>query len=211
MTKSFYVRTLVLVAMLLATRQLMAGRVSVETPLPVPLAAFPLELDGWRGIDGPAFSPEIVRTLGADEYVNRVYHDAGGATVGLYVAYYATQRHGDAIHSPQHCLPGTGWEPVSRRRVTVDTGSEQFPVNRYVVQKRAQRQLVLYWFQGRGRSIANEFANRFHLLSDALFRGRTDGALVRLIAPIDGPEQLADAVAVRFVHAVHPRVSRWLP
>jgi EpsI family protein len=211
MSGSLYARTFVLVLALLATRQVIAGRSSVERPLSAPLAALPLELERWRGADAPAFAPEIERTLGADEYINRVYRDPDGAAVALYVAFYATQRHGDAIHSAQQCLPGTGWEPVSRSRVAVKAASERFSVNRYIVQKRSQRQLVMYWFQGRGRSVASEYANKFHLLADGLLHRRTDGALVRVIAPITGSEHVADAAALRFLHAVHPHLARWLP
>jgi EpsI family protein len=211
MSGSLYARTFVLVVALLATRQVIAGRSPMERPLQAPLAAFPLEVATWRGTDAPAFAPEIERTLGADEYINRVYWDGGETAVALYVAYYATQRQGDAIHSPQHCLPGTGWEPVSRSRVAVTAASERFLANRYIVQKRSQRQLVMYWFQGRGRSVASEYANKFHLLSDGLLQRHTNGALVRVIAPIASTEHLADAAALRFVQAVHPHLARWLP
>jgi EpsI family protein len=211
MSGSVYARTFVLVAALLATRQIIAGRSPVETPLQAPLAAFPLDVEAWRGTEAPAFSPEIERTLDADEYIHRLYWDGGETAVALYVAYYATQRHGDAIHSPQHCLPGTGWEPVSRSRVTVEATSGRFSVNRYIVQRRAQRQLVMYWFQGRGRSVASEYVNKFHLLADGLLQRRTDGALVRVIAPVTGAEHLADAAALRFVQTIHPQLGRWLP
>jgi EpsI family protein len=211
MSHSLLARTLVLVALLLSARQVVAGLDAVETPLHAPLAAFPLEIDGWRGFEGPEFAPEVVRTLGADEYVNRVYADQHERAAGLYIAYYTAQRHGDAIHSPQHCLPGTGWEPISRARVAIDAGTRGLTVNRYVVQKRSQRQLVLYWFEGRGRSVASEYANKLYLLSDSLTRGRTHGALVRVLTPIRGDERAADATAARFVRGLHPHLLRWLP
>src|ERR671932_152695 len=58
------------------------------------------------------FDEETERVLAADRYVNRTYA-AAGAPVGLYVAYYARQRPTVSIHSPLHCLPGTGWEPLA--------------------------------------------------------------------------------------------------
>ena len=52
--------------------------------------------------------------LGVDDYLSRAYYRADGAVVGLYMGYYGSQRQGDTIHSPLNCLPGAGWEPVSR-------------------------------------------------------------------------------------------------
>ena len=34
--------------------------------------------------------------------------------INLYIAYFPTQKAGDTIHSPNHCLPGAGWVPTSR-------------------------------------------------------------------------------------------------
>lgn len=205
------VRLLVVVALLCGARLVMADREPSATPLPQPLAAIPFQLAEWSGGDGPPFDAETLKVLGADEYLNRIYaHPAHGA-VGLYIGYYGAQREGTAIHSPQNCLPGSGWVPVSHARTTLQVADGQFPVNRYVVEKRGERQLVLYWFDGRGRRVASEYVNKAYLLHDALRRGRTDGALVRIITPIADREASADAAAQAFVRALAPPLTRWLP
>ena len=51
-------------------------------------------------------------------------------------------------------------------------------------QKGVERQAVLYWYQGRGRVVANEYANKLWLMLDAARLRRTNGALVRLITPV---------------------------
>ena len=35
-------------------------------------------------------------------------HEAEG--VDLFMSYYGTQTNGSAIHSPEVCIPGAGWE-----------------------------------------------------------------------------------------------------
>jgi EpsI family protein len=182
-----------------------------EVPLRTPLSAFPLRIDDWRGFDGPAIEPEVARVLRADDYVNRVYRDRAGAPVGLWVAFYASQRQGDAIHSPLNCLPGTGWTPLDHTRPVLTIDDRPLRVNRYLVQKRGDRQVVLYWYQGRGRVIASEYANKAFLLLDAFRHRRTDGALVRVTAPVLGDERGADRTAIDFVAALHPQLTRWLP
>ena len=182
-----------------------------DVPLDTPLSAFPLRLDAWRGVEGRPIEPEIARVLRADDYVNRVYQRDADAVVGLWIAFYASQRQGDAIHSPLNCLPGTGWTPLEHTRPVLKVGGDSFPVNRYLVQKRGERQVVLYWYQGRGRVVASEYANKAFLLADAFRHRRTDGALVRVTAPVLRDERLADRVAVDFVAALHPQLARWLP
>jgi EpsI family protein len=209
-TTTMRARLLVVVVLLCGARLVISGREPTATPLPEPLAGLPLQLDQWDGHDAAAFDAETLKILGADEYLNRIYRHDALAPVGLYIGYYAAQREGTAIHSPQNCLPGSGWVPISHSRMTVQAAEQQFPVNRYVVEKRGERQLVLYWFDGRGRRVASEYVNKAYLLHDALRRGRTDGALVRIITPIDEHEGAADAAAQAFVRALVPQLTRWL-
>ena len=204
-------RLFVVVALLCGARLVMAGREPSVTPLPEPLSGIPLQLDEWIGDDAAPFDAETLKILGADEYINRIYQHRVNAPVGLYIGYYGAQREGTAIHSPQNCLPGSGWVPVSHARTTLQVAGGQFPANRYVVEKRGERQLVLYWFDGRGRRVASEYVNKAYLLHDALRRGRTDGALVRIITPIGGAEASADDTAQAFVRALVPQLTRWLP
>ena len=100
------------------------------------------------------------RPAWVDDYVNRVYVEASGAPVGVYIGYYASQRQGDTMHSPQNCLPGAGWRPIETGYQDLPTGSASSRVNRYVIQKGLDRQVVLYWYQGRGRVVANEYINK---------------------------------------------------
>ena len=211
MTRHVRTRLIVVALVLLAGRLVTGERQPHSTPLLQPLSAFPFDVDGWRGRQGAEFDPETIKVLGADEYLNRVYEHAAGTAVSFYVGYYGSQQQGDAIHSPQNCLPGSGWVPLSRSRATLSVGGRDVPVNRYIIEKRGDRQLVLYWFQGRGRMVAGEYANKAYLLHDALRLGRSDGALVRIIAPIFRGEAAADDAAQAFARAVVPHLPRWLP
>lgn len=179
-----------------------------------PLSALPRAVGPWNeSVDVP-LDQDVRAVLGADEYVNRTYVSNAGQPVSLYIGYYASQRQGDTIHSPQNCLPGAGWQPIEGGPAPLDIGSSRIVVNRYVIQKGIERQVVLYWYQGRGRVVANEFANRFWLMFDAAVRHRSNGALVRIAAPVQspvGPVTVADAAAADFTRAVFPRLSSTLP
>lgn len=174
------------------------------------LATMPVSLREWEGRD-VALDDDVLAQLGVDDYINRRYVAADAPPVALYVGYYASQRQGDTIHSPQNCLPGAGWRPVSAERTTVDLGGHTIPVNRFIIQKGLDRQAVFYWYQGRSRVVANEFANKAWLMLDAARLRRTDGGLVRAITPVSSTPEAAFTTLTTFSTALFPYLSSRLP
>jgi exosortase D (VPLPA-CTERM-specific) len=153
------------------------------------LSSFPSQIDSWTGTS-ESIDPQSLELLGHPEYVIYTYENTARPEpwIQLYIAYYASQRAGDTIHSPNHCLPGAGWIPTSRKIVEIE-GAEgaSFPANRYVVEKGVDRQLVLYWFQAHGREVASEYGAKYYLIADSIRMNRSDGALVRFMTPmLDG-------------------------
>ncbi len=191
-------------------------------PSAIPLADFPMRIGPWTGVQQPPFEPAILRVLGVDDYLTRAYFNPMRRGVGLYVGYYRSQRQGDTMHSPMNCLPGAGWEPLSNSRMAVQVAGyegrstpSEIVINRYIVQKGLERQMVLYWYQAHGRVVASEYWSKFYLIRDAIRLNRTDGALVRVIAPIVGEtaadEARAENAGVMFVQAIFPRLADYLP
>ena len=142
---------------------------------------------------------------------DRQYLRDASAPIGIYVGYYASQRQGDTIHSPQNCLPGAGWQPVTSERTTLDVGRQTIPVNRFIIQKGIDRQAVFYWYQGRSRVLASELANKAWLMLDAARLRRTDGGLVRVITPVASTPDAAFAALSTFSTALFPYLSSRLP
>lgn len=176
-----------------------------------PLSTLPLTIGEWRGHEAPPLADDVLAQLGVDDYVNREYVNSSGIPIGLYVGYYGSQRQGDTIHSPQNCLPGAGWRPVETGVTTLTLGPRSVRVNQFVIQKGLDRQVVLYWYQGRGRIIANEYKNKAFLMLDAARLHRTNGGLVRVIAPISTTAEQAKAAVARFAVALFPRLDTHLP
>jgi EpsI family protein len=181
-----------------------------EVPPRRPLHALPLMISGAQGFEAAPFADDVIEELGADEYVNRVYMDEA-APVGLYTGFYASQRQGDAIHSPQNCLPGAGWRPLTSDRIAIGEGIGRQTINRVLIAKGRERQAVFYWYQGRGRVVANEFANKAWLMVDAARYGRTDGGLARLITPVTSTPEDAYARLNKFAAALIPLLWEHLP
>jgi EpsI family protein len=167
---------------------------------------YPREFDGWSGVTGH-LSPEIEARLRADDYLAAIYrHPGEPAPVDFFLSYYGRQTEGSRVHSPEVCLPGTGWEVSAIRRVEIDLpGQAPFEVSRALVQKEFDRQLVYYWFEGRGRRTTSDFMAKLGFLTDAVTLGRTDGGLVRVATPVAaGGEAAADARLRRFLAAAAP-------
>ena len=178
---------------------------SHDVPAPrTPLADMPCAIDGWRCAGDTPLDRESLDVLRVDDYLNRGYVDPAGRPAALFVGYYASQRQGDTIHSPLNCLPGSGWEPISSRAVDLGEHASRLPANEVVVQKGLDRQVVVYWYQGRGRQIAGDYLNKFWLVVDAMRLNRSDGGLVRVVAP--SPD-----AAEGFARAVAPRIQAFLP
>jgi EpsI family protein len=182
-----------------------------HAPARASLSTMPLALGDWRGTEAPPLADDVLGQLGVDDYINRYYTAAEAPPISVYVGYYASQRQGDTIHSPQNCLPGAGWQAVSSDRTPIDIKGEQIPVNRFVIQKGLSRQAVLYWYQGRGRIVANEFVNKGWLMLDAARLRRTDGGLVRLITPITSTSNDAFLALGDFSASLVPHLRSHLP
>ncbi|HEV2146125.1 MAG TPA: EpsI family protein [Longimicrobiaceae bacterium] len=195
----------------------------VDTQRSVPLrgpleSSVPARFASYESSD-VKISDEERRVAGMSDYLMRVYRPAGAAAAAaagayafsLYVGYYESQTQGKSIHSPKNCLPGAGWEALTSGRVAIATPNGPVTVNRYLLQNKGQRALVLYWYQGRGRVEANEYRVKWHLLRDSALRGRSDEALVRVIVPVTGSEEEAFRLAAQVAGGMMPAVGRALP
>src|ERR1041385_9460138 len=99
-----------------------------------PLAELPMDLADWRGESDPPLTKAVLDILRADDYLMRTYYNykADRAVANLYIGFWQSQRQGDTIHSPLNCMPGAGWEPMSKRRVLLP-GSKDHTINRVVI------------------------------------------------------------------------------
>ncbi len=182
-------------------------------PIRKPLDSLPTVLGGWQARQGTILEADTLNVLKVNDYVMRRYVDGSGRNVWLYVGYWATQRKGADIHSPKNCLPAGGWEPVEASRLTIALPPPSAPitVNRYLVQKDREMQVVLYWYQSHGRIIASEVAAKIELVRGAMAHNRTDGALVRVSSPVSGGAQETTDRLVKYVQTLHPLLSEYLP
>lgn len=188
----------------------------LAAPERAPLALYPRDLDGWQSYT-ENLDPKIEKVLAADDYVNAIFQRPDATQpVSFFVAWYDKQTEGQGIHSPEVCLPTGGWEVFSLAEVPLDFTAEgygSFLANRAVIQKGLSKQLVIYWFEGRGKRQSNDFRAKLVVLKDSLVTGRTDGALVRYVTPIgpDETEAAAEARMMGFIRLSLKPLPRFVP
>ncbi len=174
-------------AVLLVGYLFVAGaRGQKAVPLAAPLDAVMPSLDGYE-VRNQTIGAEERRVAGMTNYVARLYMRDSLPAFATLVSYYDRQTRGKSIHSPRNCLPGAGWEVLSGGTAPITSNGSRYVVNRYLLKNGATRAVVYYWYQGRGRVVASEYAVKWNLLRDAAFRGHTEEALVRVVVPVAPP------------------------
>src|SRR6266705_606497 len=191
-----------------------------------PFAEFPLTIgERWKGKEF-GLDQAVLDVLKLSDYMMRGYvplaqargngreGERGGATspVWLYVGFYQSQRTGSTYHSPKNCLPGAGWQFVESDQVPVPVpGAGSITINKVLIQKGLDKQVILYWYQDRGRVIASEYWAKGYLIWDAMTKNRTDGALVRISVPVSSTTDQAYEQGLAFLQDLWPLLQDYMP
>lgn len=185
-----------------------------DDPIPInrSLSEFPSTLGHWQMLNDATFSENILKVLKPTDYLARDYiNTADGSQVHLYVGYYNGSKDAGGIHSPKHCLPGSGWYEVVSGKLPVELNERTEHVVRAVYQKGEYKALFLYWFQMKGKVLNNEFALKFGEITNSLRYGRRDEAFIRISVPSVTNQQQAEDIAIRFVREFKPVIDSFLP
>jgi exosortase D (VPLPA-CTERM-specific) len=178
------------------------------------VGSLPWQIGSWTGEDAHISQDEL-DILGPGEYLQRNYENASEPEpINLYIPFFPSQKAGDTIHSPDHCLLGAGWFPISRDVIQLPRpDGSSIPVMRFVVSKSGQRDLVLYWFQSHGRVVASEWRAKYFLICDSIRMNRSDGGMVRLMTPMlkgESPDA-AQARLMKFGSQLLPLLDSYMP
>lgn len=187
-----------------------------EVSLRKPLADIPQVIGKWEKTDQVYLDDKIVVMLGVDEYVERFYTSPAqhNQHVDLYVSYFNVLKEGKQFHSPKNCLIGSGSSLLKTDVLSIPVyhGKGSVKVSYMILQKGDQKQLILYWFQGRGRVMHSEYEERLYRVLDAIFKKRTEGAFVR-ISSIDRVDRIGETLEglIDFSSQVIPILDQHFP
>lgn len=178
----------------------------------IPFETFPAKVNGWKGKKA-YFESNVYDVLGVDDSILMNYTSSNNSFIQLYVGYYASQKEGDLIHSPKNCMPGSGWNIVESglEKVKLADRNKEIKVIKLKLRKGNQHQIVLYWFQSRGRIISSEYMQKIWLVIDSITRRRTDGSFVRIISPVINSEEKTLETMKAFSSDIYPYLEEYIP
>lgn len=185
-----------------------------RTPIKQPLAMFPERLGDWRVLSANKSSNMVVQMLGVDDYIDYNYAMPNRPGINFYVAFYESVGTGGGYHSPKNCIPGGGWGIDTVKEVRFIPEGRQNPVtaSAMIIRNRDDYQVVLYWYQNRGRIIHSEYWEKIYQVLDAILLKRRDGAFVRLIAAApEGNIQQAEETLKQFAALALSELDKYLP
>jgi len=183
-------------------------------PLVRPLAEFPAELGPWRAVRNFPIEQQVQDVLKADDTLSRSYTGPGvPGEIHLFMAYFKSQRYGQKPHSPQNCLPGSGWEAMRKGFRWVDIpGRAPIEVNRYLVQRGTNKSMVLYFYLSHNRVVASEYWAQIWVVADGIRYNRSDTSIVKVVLPADNiSAEQAEESSARFIQAIFPQLERYFP
>jgi EpsI family protein len=180
-------------------------------PIKKPFDSFPGVVSQWRMVGESPLSAEVQAVLKASDVLRREYVNRQGEKVELYIGYHDGGERSGEIHSPKHCLPGSGWLELSSARTELPAGGEKLNLVRAVYQKGESRELFLYWFQVRGRSLSEEYSLKLAEIANSALYRRRDASFIRIAVPFQADEQRAAAIGERFVSDFLPAIQEFLP
>jgi len=177
------------------------------------LKDFPKQVDSWQQSGSEhRFDDATMAVLGASDYIMRDYRAPNGQVANFYVGYYVTQADGATYHSPLNCMPGSGWVMSQPGLVTISPkGRPAFEANSYLVENSGTKQLLVYWYQGRGRTVASEYWGKLYTVLDSVRMRRSDGAMVRVMIPIGNSEAAATESAAGLAASISTVLPEFIP
>ncbi len=183
----------------------------VSVPTSQPLVEIPLRIGTWQMVSQEQFDENTLAVLKPTDYLSRVYVDDKKNRVSFYLGYHGGGPDSGPIHSPKHCLPGSGWQLLSTRVKGLAVGAKNISMVQAVYQNGDAKELFLYWFQVRGESITNEYILKLSEIKNSILYSRRDSAFIRISVSFEDDLEAAVAVGERFIRDFYPEIASALP
>lgn len=139
------------------------------------LADIPLILGDWVGRDVEV-DPDVLKESQADDHLNRVYEHRlhPGRTVSLWINY---SQHGlNLRHSPEVCLPSSGWEKVEARCRVDSIGDTGRRLMKLAYSKGELAQTIGFWYYIFGETRWERYARSLPISSGSSHGRATRGS-----------------------------------
>lgn len=204
-------RFLVVYAVLAGMGLYMGFHRDLITPLARPFAEFPLVHAEWRMVGQSRLSENVIKVLMPSDYLSRRYVAPDGFAVDMYLSFFDGGPNSGGIHSPRHCLPGSGWTELSSEQVIMPLGGEYVKLVRSVYAMGSSREVIYYWFAMRGYTMSDEYSLKVAEITGSMFHRRRDQSFVRISAQGKEDVEEAEQRIEDFLRDFYPLIRAFLP
>jgi EpsI family protein len=204
-------RFIVVAALLIVAGLFMYLHADIKVPMNRPFSDFPIRHLDWHMVSQAVFSANILAVLKPTDYLDRKYVNESGLPIELYIGYHGGGEGGGEIHSPKNCMLGSGWREGPEQQITIPVGDRKLQVNKAVYQNNGMNQLLLYWYEVKGRPLTSEYALKAHEIVNSAFYRRKDAAFISVSLIFDSDEEKAVSSGVKFINDFYPKIREFLP
>jgi EpsI family protein len=204
-------RFIIVYLLFTATALVITFHRDINVPTNRPFTEFPRQVQSWQMLNRTEFSADVLGVLKPTDYIYSQYKESGGKTVSLYIGYHSGGKNSGAIHSPKHCLPGSGWYEASTRRGTMAIPGGTLNLVRAVYQKGDSKELFLYWYQVQERSLSDDYSLKLAEIVNSALHRRRDASFIRVSVPFESDLNQATALGEQFIRDFEPKFREFLP
>lgn len=204
-------RFIVLYVVLAGMAAYMSFHCDLVVPLSRPFAEFPPSHAGWRMAGQSSLSENVIKVLMPTDYLSRRYVAKDGTAVDMYLSFFDGGPDSGGIHSPKHCMPGSGWFEMSSQRTTMELGGETVNLVRAVYAMGEQRELIYYWFDMRGKTMSDEYSLKLSEITGSIFHNRRDQSFIRISVRARDNIDVAQKRVEDFLGDFYPVIRTFLP
>lgn len=183
----------------------------ISVPVNKSFSKFPVNNNSWRMISQIFFNEQELKILKPTDYIYRLYADTYDNRVYLYIGYHGGGENVGVIHSPKHCLPGSGWYKMKNNKISLDVGNKKIYIVKAIYQKSEEKTLFLYWYHVKGDSLTDDYSLRLSMILNSILYRRKDSAFIRVSVPFEIDEEKAFSVGTQFIEDFYPIIREFLP
>ena len=205
------IRFIILYVVLAGMAAYMSFHRDLVVPLARPFGEFPSANAGWRMAGQSSLSQNVIKVLMPTDYLSRRYVAEDGTTVDMYLSYFDGGPNSGGIHSPKHCMPGSGWFEMSSQRTTMELGGETVKLVRAVYAMGEQRELIYYWFDMRGQTMSDEYSLKLAEIKGSMLHSRRDQSFIRISVQAGNNVEAAQERIEDFLRDFYPMIREFLP
>jgi EpsI family protein len=189
---------------------------AATTPVPLkrPLAYFPAEIGAWYGASSQWFAGNEAYP-GASAELSRVYRNAAGKPVYLYIGYFEVQRPGRTMINSRAGNPLRA--AATQRSLPLDVGTRDAlglrNINVSFPTLRGTPYAAVYWYRFPSGAVSGRYRAKLIGLLHATLRRHDNAAVIVLAQPLDRgvTQDAAVAELLAFARGATPALRDYIP